>query len=149
MLMDYGCTVIWSDICCIYLKVLKQMIEFTDKTLSLFTMRLNLDLIYWLSWSKGCREGVKWEKVWFKWWLVLWFDIFFKTAPECHHISFISVFAVITRNSWAFSKQLALSLAFTCCFAASSDCVNDNITNMSQVAFREMEYHLFHRGLAR
>ncbi len=28
------------------------------------------------------------------------------------------------------------------------DCVNDNITNMSQVAFGEMECHLFHRGPA-
>lgn len=32
--------------------------------------------------------------------------------------------------------------------AACSDCVNDHITNMSQVAFGEMECHLFHRGLA-
>lgn len=32
--------------------------------------------------------------------------------------------------------------------AACSDCVDNNITNRSQVAFGEMEYHLFHRGLA-
>lgn len=39
-------------------------------------------------------------------------------------------------------------LGFRRLSAASSGCVNDNITNMSQVAFGEMEYHLFHRGLA-
>lgn len=50
-------------------------------------------------------------------------------------------------SSAAVKSQSAVCAGFACRSAACSDCVNDNITNMSQVAFREMEYHLFHRGL--
>lgn len=48
----------------------------------------------------------------------------------------------------ALLNQYAVSLAFARHSVACSDCVKDNITNMSQVAFGEMEYHLFHRSLA-
>lgn len=49
-------------------------------------------------------------------------------------------------SSAAVKSQSAVCAGFACRSAACSDW-NDNITNMSQVAFREMEYHLFHRGL--
>lgn len=42
-------------------------------------------------------------------------------------------------NCGAFSRQDLVSLAFAHHSVASSDCVKDNITNMSQVAFGEME----------
>lgn len=95
---------------------------------------------HYMSWHKSSKVS-KWitylkKKVFYD------LEIYHKNHVNCIQTLFETISATVN------VMKYALSLVFTRLSATCWNCVNDNITNMSQVAFGEMEYQLFHKELA-